>query len=76
VCNSHPSSLSLDVPDIFFCLCPGDHDLAVTALAFQTEIRSYPQNLPVFAAAGMLFFQGDDISYPDVHTSSPFLTSM
>ena len=51
------SSFFTNLPDIFFHKLPGHHDLMSAPQAFQTEIRSRPQDLPFHAAAGVFFYR-------------------
>ena len=48
---------------IFFYKLPCDHNLVPAAHALQPEIRSHPEDLPLTAAARMLFFQFYDVTY-------------
>ena len=47
---------------IFFDQFSRNHNLMTTSGTFETEIRTYPENLPLTAAAGMLLLQSDHIS--------------
>ena len=57
------SSFFCDLPCIFFHQPAGDHDLMSASHAFETEISSGTQHLPLLAPAGMRLLHSDNISH-------------
>ena len=57
----------LDLFDVFFDLCAGQHDLAAAARAADLEIHAHPQHLEAGRSAGVLFAGEDGISNCDIH---------
>ena len=53
--------------DILLGLVPLHHDLMAAAHATQAEIRAGAEALPLFLAAGMGLFHGDDVANANVH---------
>lgn len=52
---------------IFLHQLSRDHDLMAAAHTFEAEVRSYPQDLPLLTAAGMLFLQLYNIAHFVLH---------